>query len=111
MRMFALAAVSLVAMSGAAAAADLPAAPAAPPPSGWSGFYIGVNVGGGMGAGNSNFSVGGVSFASVSNHLSGAIGGAQAGFNWQAGPALFGIETDIQASNIKGTTTAPCLAA
>jgi len=111
MRIFALAAVSLVAMSGAVAAADLPVAPAAPPPSGWSGFYIGVNAGGGMGAGNSNFTVGGVTFASVSNHLSGAIGGVQAGFNWQAGPALFGIETDIQASNVKGTITAPCLAA
>ena len=111
MRTFALAAVSLAALATASAAADLPVAPAAPPPSGWSGFYVGVNAGGGMGAGTSNFSIGGVTFATVSNHLSGAIGGVQAGFNWQAGPALFGVETDIQASNVKGTITAPCLAA
>jgi opacity protein-like surface antigen len=111
MRTSALAAASLLAICGTAAAADLPEAPPVlAAPAGWSGFYVGVNAGGGLGNGNSNFSIGGVTFATVNNYLSGAIGGAQAGFNWQGGPALFGIETDIQASSVKGTITAPCLA-
>ena len=51
-----LACVGVVALAGAAAAADLPrpapyyAPPVyAPPPYLWSGFYVGVNGGGGFG--------------------------------------------------------------
>ncbi len=113
MQRFALAAVSLVAMCAAAMAADLsrpPVIQAPQPYAGWSGFYLGLNVGGAIGNGRSDFSVGGATFATVNNSLPGAIGGAQAGFNWQTGMTVFGVETDFQAANLKGTLTAPCLA-
>jgi opacity protein-like surface antigen len=114
MRAIAFAATSLLVLCGVATAADLSRppmyrAPVEPPPM-WSGFYIGVNVGGGLGHGGSDFGVaGGPVFATVNNRLSGAIGGVQAGFNWQTGPAVFGVETDFQGSGLKGTLTAPCL--
>ena len=112
MRSFALAATSLLALCGVATAADLsrpPMYPSPEPPPMWSGFYVGVNVAGGIGHGTSDFGVaGGPAFATVNNNLSGAIGGVQAGFNWQTGPAVVGFETDFQFSGLKGTLTAPC---
>ena len=53
-----LAGVALTALAGAAAAADLPPGPApyykapvyAPPAYNWTGFYLGVNGGGGFGS-------------------------------------------------------------
>jgi len=75
------------------------------------GFYLGLNAGGGIGNGRSDFSIaGGPAFATVNNSLPGAIGGVQAGFNWQSGMTVFGVETDFQASGLKGSLTAPCLA-
>jgi opacity protein-like surface antigen len=113
MRSFAFAAISLLALCGAATAADLSQPPIyrAPEPAPmWSGFYLGINVGGGLGHGSSDFGIaGGPIFATVNNRLSGVIGGVQAGFNWQTGPAVLGVETDFQGSGQKGTLTAPCL--
>lgn len=112
MRTLVLAAASLLAFGVAASAADLsrpPMYPAPVAPPMWSGFYVGVNVGGGLGNGSSDFGVvGGQVFATVNNRLSGAIGGVQVGFNWQTGPAVLGVETDFQGSGLKGTLTAPC---
>jgi outer membrane immunogenic protein len=108
----------LAATWGVAAAADMPRAPRRPatplPPEtsvylGWSGFYLGLNAGGGIANVESAFAVlGNPAFASVNNSLSGAIGGGQAGFNWQTGVAVLGVETDFQASGLKGGLTAPC---
>ncbi len=53
----------------------------------WAGPYLGANLGYGWG--------------SVDNNLaspSGFLGGVQAGYNWQSGQFVFGIEGDIQAS-------------
>lgn len=58
----------------------------------WTGFYAGINGGGGWGSSNNVDSSGGVF-------------GGQLGYNWQAGQAVFGIETDIQWSGIEGTGT------
>lgn len=59
----------------------------------WAGPYIGGNLGYGWGR--------------VSNNPadpSGLVGGVQAGFNWrQAGPWVFGLEADIQASGANDT--------
>jgi outer membrane immunogenic protein len=78
---------------------------------GWSGFYFGLNAGGGIGNSRSDFSIAGnPAFASVNNYLPGASGGAQAGFNWQVGATVVGIETDIQASGLKGGINTPCAA-
>jgi opacity protein-like surface antigen len=74
----------------------------------WSGFYVGLNAGGGIGSGRSDFSVAGVPFASVTNFLSGAVGGGQLGFNWQSGLVVAGVEADVQAASLNGNLTAPC---
>ena len=117
MRTIFVTAVAILALSAAADAADLArvrAYPARLPAEtsvylGWSGFYIGVNAGGGIANSKSDFSVaGGTPFASVNNYLPGAVGGGQAGFNWQNGAAVVGIETDIQASSLKGGIMTPC---
>jgi len=117
MRTIFVTAAAILATSSAADAADL--ARVRPYPArlpvetsvylGWSGFYIGVNAGGGIANSKSDFSVaGGTPFASVNNYLPGAVGGGQAGFNWQNGAAVVGIETDIQASSLKGGIMTPC---
>ena len=113
MRRIAIATAPLLLMCSAAPAADLqqpfvPAPIAAPLPN-WSGFYVGVNAGGGMGVGHSDFSIaGGPAFASVNNSLSGAIGGGQIGYNWQSGAFVFGVETDFQGSGLRGQIDTPC---
>jgi outer membrane immunogenic protein len=96
-------------------AADLPrssyAPPAAPAPfTGWSGLYLGGNFGGGSTTATSDFSVAGIPIGTINNSLTGAVGGAQAGFNWQYGPAVVGVETDIQFSGMAGTLNSPCAA-
>jgi outer membrane immunogenic protein len=105
-----------------ASAADI--APAAPVyvkapvaiPYSWTGFYAGGNLGYGWGSANQSLSV------SESNEpfsagltqllntttagtLNGGIGGVQAGYNWQVGNFLLGLETDIQASGQRGNNS------
>jgi outer membrane immunogenic protein len=97
-----------------ALAADLPArhmytkaAPVAPM-SNWNGWYMGGNIGGGWGAGSTDaaFSAtSGITNAGLDSNSSGVIGGAQVGYNWQLGTTLFGLETDIQGTGIKGDVT------
>jgi outer membrane immunogenic protein len=83
-------------------AAEMPVkAPPAPPPPvcTWCGFYIGANIGGSWGNGNSSFDAPGFpAFFSDTTHPDGVIGGVQAGYNWQTSNWVFGIETDIQGS-------------
>jgi outer membrane immunogenic protein len=107
-------AVLLASSAYAAVAADLPAArwPTVPTtlPSrvyNWAGFYLGANVGGGWANAKSDFSAGGVPFASASTNLSGVLGGAQLGGNWQTGSFVYGLETDFQFSAVDGRITAP----
>ncbi len=77
-------------------AADLPTK--APPlkaqtvaaPYKWSGFYVGGNFGGGWNSGNLN--IPGNNFYGGITDL---IGGFQAGYNFQAGPILLGVEGDF----------------
>jgi outer membrane immunogenic protein len=78
----------------------------------WTGFYIGGNVGVGLGRNLQShvFPAGGVA---DSSYLSpqGVIGGGQVGYNWQSnttflGPLLIGVEADIQGSGMTdGHTT------
>jgi outer membrane immunogenic protein len=93
----------LVAAQGAGAA-DLSVAPLykAPPPQvsqayNWTGFYLGINGGGGWGHSNWDTSA-----ASVS--VSGGVAGGTAGYNWQFGNAVLGLEADIDWANLKGTS-------
>jgi outer membrane immunogenic protein len=119
MRAFIFAASLLLAAGQTAVAADLyrPSRLRAPLPVetspylGWSGFYFGVNGGGAVAFVTSDFGILGTpAVASVKNPLTGAVGGAQIGFNWQTGVAVYGLEADIQASSVKGSLSAPCAA-
>ena len=90
-----------------AQAADLSVAPLykAPPAQvspeyNWTGFYVGLNGGGGWGR----------STRDTSNdriNTSGALVGGTAGYNWQFGNAVLGLEGDIDWANIKGTNVSP----
>jgi outer membrane immunogenic protein len=67
----------------------------------WTGGYIGINGGGGWG--RSNF---GSPFATGNYNLSGGVIGATLGYNFQAGALVWGVEGDLDWSNIRGS--APC---
>ena len=75
----------------------------------WTGGYIGVNAG--YAGGKFKHPITAQSFdndwydigsGSVDITSSGFIGGVQAGYNWQFDQTVVGIETDIQASGLKG---------
>ena len=92
-------------------ATDLPArsyTKAPPPPAvfDWSGGYVGVNIGVAVGGeGNSALSIPGFPSAETFNLASaGALGGMQAGYNYQFGNWVVGAEADLQGiSNEKHT--------
>lgn len=74
----------------------------------WTGFYAGVNIGGGIARDRNVFSAptlapGGINVVSNSSPA-GAIGGAQIGYNWQFGNWVLGVEADIQAADMKDTS-------
>jgi len=102
----ALAAAAIVA-SGYASATEAP---------NWSGFYAGVNIGGGWSnnrsvnySPNDEFSAFFLGFlqgapAPASFNSSGVLGGLQLGYNWQFNRTwLAGLETDFDWSGIKGS--------
>jgi outer membrane immunogenic protein len=98
-------AVAALVVAQSATAADLSVAPLykAPPPAmapayNWSGFYLGINGGGGWGHSSWDTS------ATRINTSGGLVGGT-AGYNWQLGNAVLGLEGDIDWANLKGTNT------
>jgi outer membrane immunogenic protein len=101
---------ALFALVGGASAADLPSRKAAPayvpppPPPMWTGFYAGLNLGGGWGAGGGNSNVWNLNGwnGGVSNNLSGGVlGGAQVGYNYQFGQSfVLGAEADFQGTSM-----------
>ncbi|MGX8008882.1 outer membrane protein [Mesorhizobium sp. ORM8.1] len=94
-----LLATALVLATGSAYAADvLQEAPVAASYD-WTGAYIGVNAGGGFGTFNLSPSGGGPGGFDLS--ASGFLGGVQAGYNWQSGQFVYGVEADFQASDVK----------
>ena len=73
----------------------------------WAGPYLGLNAGYGFGKSNTDTVIGDATVGtlvatSTSSKLDGMIFGAQAGFNWQSGPWVAGIEVDIQSSQTAG---------
>jgi outer membrane immunogenic protein len=123
--MGAVAAALTVAGPFAAQAADLPTrkeAPApvfVPPPFTWTGFYIGANAGGvWSNGGNASTTVfaNGLPIGTISgvpatladvfpgsnfgSSQSGFIGGGQAGYNYQWGSWVFGVETDFDGTTL-----------
>jgi outer membrane immunogenic protein len=111
MKRFVVACVGLASLGalagGTAGAADLqpryqpvPRAAIYNPIYNWTGFYLGINGGGGWGRSQWD----GVDRFNVSGGL---IGGT-IGYNWQFGQAVVGIEGDIGWSGIRGSTTVLC---
>ena len=129
--LFAVSAVALALSAGSAMAADLPSrkeapvyVPPPPPPPLWTGFYVGLNIGGAWDAngGQSGASayydpnfpfastplVGGPAnlfFLPNGNTVGsqgGVVGGAQAGYNFQFNQFVIGAETDFQGTSLSG---------
>jgi outer membrane immunogenic protein len=102
-----------LAAAGRAFAADLPQ-PAPPPPRApavyvapvynWAGIYIGIN--GGWGFGSSTWTdpvnPSGAGNSGSFNTSGGLVGGTL-GVNWQANAFVFGVETDLDWQNLKGS--------
>jgi outer membrane immunogenic protein len=65
----------------------------------WTGFYIGANLGYARSPGSTHIMLASVPLFSLSENMSGVIGGIQAGANWQTGNAVFGIEADVQGTS------------
>jgi outer membrane immunogenic protein len=102
----------------AAQAADLPTrkeAPApvfVPPPFTWTGFYVGLNAGAAWSMGSRTTSLYAPATASwlgsyypsnLGNSNVGFIGGGQAGYNWQTGAFVLGVETDFDGTTLGKT--------
>lgn len=103
MRNLLLGSVALLVLAASGAqAADLPrrAAPPAPiyvaPIFTWTGFYVGAQIGGGWGRNE---------FAGLTYNPNGVVGGLHAGYNMQFGAIVAGVEGDIEATSLKGSTT------
>jgi outer membrane immunogenic protein len=97
--------------AGSATAADLTPhyqqpfvkAPAYGPIFTWTGFYVGLNGGGGWGSSTWD--------RTGDLDLSGGVIGGTAGFNWQTGQVVLGVEGDVDWSGVSGSTTTRCPAA
>ena len=112
MRRMVITALSLLALESAVRAADLPPAPQLPPLEAapvWTGFYGGLNIGGAFGSSRNAFGIAGFGLPSFDTSLVGAVGGAEAGYNWQTGPLVLGLEANFEGSGLGGSRTAPCL--
>lgn len=118
LKTFALA-LAATTIAGSALAADLPSRKVAPayvapvPVFTWTGFYIGLNAGYAFGGSNSVNSIGapvggagpfgvaqglafGNTYSAPASTKGGFTFGGQAGYNYQMGSLVAGIETDIQ---------------
>jgi outer membrane immunogenic protein len=102
----------LGAATSMASAADLPRAyPPAMAPTyaplpiyNWTGLYVGINGGGGWGDSRWDNA-----FAPVGSFdVSGGLIGGTIGYNWQFNQVVFGLEGDIDWTNIKGTGAGCC---
>lgn len=84
----------------------------------WSGAYAGVNLGYSSGENhldsldgisNTNYNGGEGyttgSFSPQKGNQKGSLGGAQVGYNFQSGRIVYGLEADIQKSDIKGNVS------
>lgn len=68
----------------------------------WTGFYGGIN--GGWAWGDSTFDIAG---ARTNTKPDGGLLGGTIGYNYQWGPNVFGVESDLDWANVRGS--APCV--
>jgi outer membrane immunogenic protein len=115
MKKFLVGAFGLVAMATSASAADLAARPytKAPPPMvapiyDWSGFYVGLNGGGGWShkCWDLDTGLGGTfRIAEGCHDATGGVVGGQIGYRWQASSWVFGLEAQGDWANLTGSST------
>jgi outer membrane immunogenic protein len=111
-------------VTGSAFAADLPTRKAPPPMMAaepvynWTGFYVGLNAGAIWGSQSTSVTGSpallalGPAFVPstfASSSSAAFVGGAQAGYNYQIGSGVFGVETDIDGTSLSksGSFTSP----
>jgi hypothetical protein len=75
----------------------------------WTGFYAGANLGGSVGQGGGTMPYSGIPGLGSGVFLfnaqpAGVLGGGQAGYNYQFGNVVLGLETDIQGSGADDKT-------
>jgi outer membrane immunogenic protein len=110
---WALASAVTLAGIGAASAADMAARPytKAPPPMvaiyDWSGFYIGINGGGGSSRKCWDFVTAAGAFVGAEgcHDATGGTVGGQIGYRWQVSSWVFGLEAQGNWANFKGSNT------
>jgi outer membrane immunogenic protein len=73
----------------------------------WAGFYIGVNGGGGWAHTDFPRGISGPLLPFPAQSGSGGVAGGHAGYNWQYGRIVTGLEADFDAADIKGTVNLP----
>ncbi len=101
---------SVVALASGASAADLPAKvytkapPAVAPIYNWSGFYIGLNGGGGF-SHNCWTRIPEPTVPTGCHDATGGLAGGQIGYRWQATNWVFGVEAQGDWANLKGSGT------
>ena len=112
-------ALAAVMAAGSADAADVPVYKARPPmvaPWSWTGWYVGVHLGGAWGTkewSNPFFPDDPTplpflnDLALVNYGVNGFIGGGQIGFNYQSGWVVWGVEAQASAANIQGSDRCP----
>jgi outer membrane immunogenic protein len=110
-----IAAIALIGTPAFAADMAVKAPPPAPAPVpySWTGFYVGGNAGYGWATADhdwtmtllNNVVLPATVVGSDSHRFGGALGGLQAGYNWQVSNFLLGVETDIQISGQQGDQT------
>jgi outer membrane immunogenic protein len=107
MKRFVLAGLGVLAVAtlmGSANAADLSRRQAMPTkaplyaaPYNWTGLYVGINGGGGWGTSDV------ATVPSASFNTQGGLVGGTIGYNWQMGQTVFGLEGDIDWTNLRGS--------
>jgi opacity protein-like surface antigen len=98
-------AIALISLVVNARAADLSVeSPPSYAPYDWTGFYLGIH--GGYGWGHDPFCtnevIAGLTFNGIESR--GAVYGMHAGYNWQYRSLVFGFETDLSATQIRGAS-------
>jgi outer membrane immunogenic protein len=69
----------------------------------WTGWHVGINVGGGFGPAADGYTTPSRPLLASSEMMAGGIGGGQLGFDWQLGNLVLGFEADVDGSGQSGS--------
>ena len=73
----------------------------------WTGFYLGAHAGYAWGSVDQRQTTGGMPVGPFGYDVDGAFGGGTAGYNWQAGQLVVGIEGDLGWMDLSGAGRIP----